>query len=129
MPPARAGGIGGLEQPSPLAFPPFSPPFPPHLSAPQERIFTRRSFSIASLLSMATSAQPTTNELPQLLARGPWELSQVKTRWRSEHFEPSPAHTKAADAEIASLLQRGSPSHGGVAGRLGGFKQSPHGLE
>ncbi len=78
---------------------------------------------------MATRAQPTTNELPQLLARGPWELNQVKTRWRSEHFEPSPEHTKVADAEIASLQQRGSPSHDGLAGRLVDFKQSPHGIE
>src|ERR1700683_5138565 len=97
MPPARGGGIGDLGQIHPLP------------SALHERIFTRCGSPIASLLGMATRAQPTTNELPQLLARGPWELSQVKTRWRSEHFEPSPEHTKAADAEIASLQQRGSP--------------------
>lgn len=78
---------------------------------------------------MATTAEQTTNELPQLLARGPWELGQVTTRWRSEHFEATPEHAAAADAAIADLQRRGSPSHDGLAARLIDFKQSPDGIE
>lgn len=55
---------------------------------------------------------------PEILARGPWALEQVKARWREEHFHPSDALTKAADEAIASLRERGSPSHDGLAGRL-----------
>jgi 8-oxo-dGTP pyrophosphatase MutT (NUDIX family) len=78
---------------------------------------------------MATRAQPQTNEMPEVLARGPWDLSQVKTRWRAEHFEPPPGHTEAADAAISGLRERGSPSHDGLAGRLVDFKDGPHGIE
>lgn len=78
---------------------------------------------------MSTLSQPATDELPELLASGPWELDQVRVRWRSEHFEPSARHSEAADAEIASLRQRGSPSHDGLAGRLVSFKDAPDGLE
>jgi ADP-ribose pyrophosphatase YjhB (NUDIX family) len=78
---------------------------------------------------MATRAKPTTDEMPEILARGPWELSQVTSRWRAEHFEPQPGHTETADAEIAALRERGSPSHDGLAGRLVDFKDGPRGLE
>ncbi|MGC2373484.1 MAG: hypothetical protein WA484_06395, partial [Solirubrobacteraceae bacterium] len=78
---------------------------------------------------MATRAEPTTNEMPEILARGPWELSQVTARWRSEHFEPPLGHTEAADVEIAGLRKRGSPSHDGLAGRLVDFKDGPRGIE
>jgi 8-oxo-dGTP diphosphatase len=71
----------------------------------------------------------TTSDLPEILARGPWELERVTTRWRSEHFEPSSEHVQAADAEIASLRERGSPSHDGLAGRLVDFREAPQGLE
>ena len=73
---------------------------------------------------MATRAEPTTNELPEILARGPWDLSQVTSRWRAEHFEPPPAHTDAADAEIAGLAparltqpRRPRGAAGGLQGR------------
>jgi 8-oxo-dGTP diphosphatase len=78
---------------------------------------------------MATSAQPTTNEMPEILARGPWDLDRVIARWREEHFVPSHEHTRAADAQIAGLRERGSPSHDGLAGRLVDFADSPHGIE
>lgn len=77
---------------------------------------------------MVTRTDPTTTEAPEILARDPWELDDVTTRWRSEHFEPSREHTEAADAEIAGLRERGSPSHDGLAGRLVDFKESPNGL-
>ncbi len=57
-------------------------------------------------------------EPPEILARGPWPLGQVRARWRAEHFEPGAAETAAADAAIAALRERGSPSHDGVAARL-----------
>jgi 8-oxo-dGTP diphosphatase len=78
---------------------------------------------------MPSISAPGTQELPEVLARGPWELEQVRTRWLSEHFEPPSGHSRAADEEIASLRERGSPSHDGLAGRLVDFKDTPHGLE
>ena len=65
---------------------------------------------------------------PELLACGPWELEQVRARWREEHFEPAPALADAADAAIASLRDRGSPSHDGLAARLVDFGVRPDGL-
>ena len=62
--------------------------------------------------------QATATEQPQILARGPWPLEQVKASWREEHYEPSREHAQAADAAIDALRKRGSPSHDGVAARL-----------
>ncbi len=78
---------------------------------------------------MAIPARQTTSELPEILARGPWELDRIATKWRSEHYEPPAAHTQAADEEIESLRERGSPSHDGVAGRLVDFREHADGLE
>jgi 8-oxo-dGTP diphosphatase len=78
---------------------------------------------------MATRAQPRTDELPEILARGPWDLNQVSARWRVEHFGAPVEHIEAADAAIAGLRERGSPSHDGLAGRLVGFKDGAHGIE
>src|ERR1017187_1900914 len=77
---------------------------------------------------MSVQPEPTTTELPEILARGPWPLEQVKARWRQEHFEPSPAHAEAADAAIKELQDRGSPSHDGVAARLLDYKQDEDGI-
>jgi 8-oxo-dGTP diphosphatase len=55
---------------------------------------------------------------PALLARGPWEAEQVRAVWHDETFEPAADVTGAADAAIAALRDRGSPSHDGVAARL-----------
>ncbi len=70
----------------------------------------------------------TNTEPPEILARGPWPLEQVKTHWRDEHFEPSAEHTLLADAAISELQQRGSPSHDGVAARLVNYRQDSEGL-
>lgn len=78
---------------------------------------------------MASTAEPQTNEMPTILARGPWELTQVKTRWRTEHYEPTRELVAAADAEIAALRERSSPSHDGLAGRLVDYKDGPQGIE
>jgi 8-oxo-dGTP diphosphatase len=58
---------------------------------------------------------------PGILARGPWERGHVGTRWREEAYEPPPQITQAADEAIAALLDRGSPSHDGMAARLAGY--------
>jgi len=78
---------------------------------------------------MSAQPEPMTNtELPEILARGPWPLEQVKAHWRDEHFEPSAEHTLLADAAISELQQRGSPSHDGVAARLVDYRQDSEGL-
>jgi 8-oxo-dGTP pyrophosphatase MutT (NUDIX family) len=64
---------------------------------------------------------------PALLARGPWAPEQVEAVWRDEHFEPAGDKVQAADAAIAALRDRGSPSHDGVAARFVGFAEREDG--
>lgn len=79
---------------------------------------------------MSASAPPVTaSDHPEVLARGPWDLERVRARWLSEHFEAPEDYTREADAEIASLRARGSPSHDGLAGRLAGFRHTNGGIE
>ncbi|HLB22184.1 MAG TPA: NUDIX hydrolase [Solirubrobacteraceae bacterium] len=81
---------------------------------------------------MSTRPEPTpseqAHEQPRILARGPWELDQIETRWHAEPFQPSPAHTAAADEAIRGLRERGSPSHDGVAARLVDFRADADGI-
>lgn len=63
-----------------------------------------------------------------LLARGPWSPEQVTAAWLEDPFEPDAADTAAADAALAALRERGSPSHDGLAARLAGFEQRDGGL-
>ena len=63
--------------------------------------------------------------VPKLLARGPWEVAQVEPRWRDEPFVPDAPATAAADAAVAELRERGSPTHDGMCARLAGFEASP----
>jgi 8-oxo-dGTP pyrophosphatase MutT (NUDIX family) len=67
--------------------------------------------------------EPST-EGPEILARGPWEMSQISASWREQHYEPSPAQTEAADEAIKELRERGSPSHDGLAARLVDYRQT-----
>ena len=55
---------------------------------------------------------------PVILARGHWPAERVHAHWHDEHYEPAGGKAKAADAEIAALRERGSPSHDGLAARL-----------
>jgi 8-oxo-dGTP diphosphatase len=64
---------------------------------------------------------------PQILARGPWPLERITASWRSEQFEPSREHSEAADAAIAELRDRGSPSHDGIAARLVSYRDEHDG--
>lgn len=57
-------------------------------------------------------------QTPGIIARGPWDLSDVVARWAPEPFAASPERVAAADAAVAALAERGSPSHDGVAARL-----------
>jgi 8-oxo-dGTP diphosphatase len=59
---------------------------------------------------------------PALLARGPWDADQVRAVWRDEAFVADDAKVGAADAAIAALRDRGSPSHDGTGARLVGFE-------
>jgi 8-oxo-dGTP diphosphatase len=61
------------------------------------------------------AASPST---PSLLARGPWDPGQVEARWSDEEYAAPDELVAAADAAIAALRDRGSPSHDGVAARL-----------
>ena len=66
---------------------------------------------------------------PQVLARGPWEVGQVRARWREDTFEPPPERAAAADEAIRQLRGRGSPSHDGIAARLVSYHELDDGLE
>ena len=68
------------------------------------------------------------SQIPELLARGPWELDRVSVSWRSEHFEPTAAQTESADAAIRSLRERGSPSHDGLAARMVDYREEGQGI-
>ena len=57
-----------------------------------------------------------------VLARGPWEPSQVDVAWRSDPFEPAQSASEAADVALNALRRRGSPSHDGLAARLSGYQ-------
>jgi 8-oxo-dGTP diphosphatase len=82
--------------------------------------------------STAAQQTPTVEqhaEQAEILARGPWPLERVAARWSDRHFEPAPARSEAADAAIAALRERGSPSHDGLAGRLAGYRAGDGGID
>lgn len=58
---------------------------------------------------------------PAILASGPWRPHEVAVTWLPEEYEPPPEHTRAADAAIEALRERGSPCHDGLAARLAAF--------
>jgi len=60
---------------------------------------------------------------PAILARGHWPAERVHARWHEEHYEPSDHNREAADAAIAALRERGSPSHDGLSARLVNFAE------
>jgi ADP-ribose pyrophosphatase YjhB (NUDIX family) len=68
------------------------------------------------------------NQAPEILARGPWEMDRIRARWRDEPYRPSAAQTEAADEAIRDLQHRGSPSHDGVAARLVDYRQEDGGI-
>jgi len=64
-----------------------------------------------------------------MLARGPWNAEQVRTRWRKEEFSPPAAAAAIADAELDALRERGSPTHDGLSARMASFEAAPDRLE
>ena len=78
---------------------------------------------------MAAEQQEAQLPLPGVLARGPWEMGQIRARWLDHPYEPSPDETAAADAAISALRDRGSPSYDGLAARMVSFSHDQHGLE
>jgi 8-oxo-dGTP pyrophosphatase MutT (NUDIX family) len=64
----------------------------------------------------------------EMLARGPWSPDQVTCAWNEQPFVPDAADAAAADAALAALRERGSPSHDGLAARLTAFEQRESGL-
>jgi 8-oxo-dGTP diphosphatase len=87
---------------------------------------------------MPARPEPTTEQHPptveqsaeqaEILARGPWPLERVVAHWSDRQFVPAPAQAAAADAAIAALRERGSPSHDGVAARLVDFRADREGI-
>ena len=61
----------------------------------------------------------------ELLARGPWEVSQVQAGWRELPFVPDAPAAAAADAAVAELRERGSPTHDGMSARLAEYRATP----
>ena len=56
-----------------------------------------------------------------VLARGPWEPTQVEVAWRQDPFDPPGEATDAADVALDALRARGAPWHDGFAPRLVDF--------
>ncbi len=64
-----------------------------------------------------------------LLARGPWAPEQVSAAWSEAPWDPPAATSASADAALAELRGRGSPSHDGLAARVVGFSAADGGLQ
>ena len=62
---------------------------------------------------------------PGLLARGPWEADQVQARWREGEFDAGPVAANRADAALAELRERGSPTHDGLSARMASYDAGP----
>lgn len=65
---------------------------------------------------------------PGILARGPWAMEEIVATWDDDHYDPPASATAAADAAIAALAERGSPSHDGHAARLVDWELSDAGV-
>jgi ADP-ribose pyrophosphatase YjhB (NUDIX family) len=63
-----------------------------------------------------------------LLARGPWNPERVSVRWSEQPFEPDDDTSAAADAALAELGKRGSPTHDGLGARVAGYEHGPEGI-
>jgi ADP-ribose pyrophosphatase YjhB (NUDIX family) len=66
---------------------------------------------------------------PAILARGHWPVERVHAHWQEQHYEPPEDKSQAADAAIAALRDRGSPSHDGLSARLVSHAERDGGLQ
>jgi 8-oxo-dGTP diphosphatase len=64
-----------------------------------------------------------------VLARGPWAPDAVVARWLPEPYVYDAAAREEAGRALASLAQRGSPSHEGISTRLAGWRCDRERLE
>ncbi len=53
-----------------------------------------------------------------VLARGPWAPQEVSISWREEPYSAPAGADARADAVLAELADRGSPTHDGLAARM-----------
>jgi len=65
---------------------------------------------------------------PGILARGPWPAGAVTATWAEAPYAAADDTHARADAELAALGERGSPTHDGLAARLSGFSAAADGL-
>jgi 8-oxo-dGTP diphosphatase len=65
---------------------------------------------------------------PGMLARGPWDPAAIACHWREQPFRADPEEEAEADAAVAELQARGSPSHDGMAARLAAVETTAGGL-
>jgi 8-oxo-dGTP pyrophosphatase MutT (NUDIX family) len=65
---------------------------------------------------------------PGILARGPWDAGDVEATWSDETWSPPASLEAEADAAVAALRERGSPSHDGLAARLSSWSSTPEKL-
>ncbi len=78
---------------------------------------------------MAQSEPASPPQLPEILARGPWSLDRVRAHWLPDTYDAPPERVAAADAAIAALRERSSPSHDGIAARLVSYREVDGSLE
>ena len=66
---------------------------------------------------------------PGILAQGPWEPTAIRVSWREAPYA-APADADArADAALAELADRGSPTHDGLAARMAELDVGDAGFE
>jgi ADP-ribose pyrophosphatase YjhB (NUDIX family) len=69
------------------------------------------------------------NREPGIIARGPWQAADIACSWSDRPFDGGAAAEAEADAAIAALAERGSPTHDGLAARLAGVAAAAGRLE
>lgn len=75
------------------------------------------------------STAPTGSREPGILARGPWAPEDVSVRWHDPPYAASAEADARADATLAELAERGSPTHDGMAARMAALSVADHGME
>ncbi|MBA3300255.1 MAG: NUDIX hydrolase [Thermoleophilaceae bacterium] len=63
-----------------------------------------------------------------MLARGPWAPTDIEARWSETPWHAPADLDREADARIAALRERGSPTHDGLSGRLARYEETDAGL-
>jgi len=66
---------------------------------------------------------------PGILARGPFAPEEVSVRWDDAPYAASAEADARADASLAELAQRGSPTHDGMAARMASLEVGDDGVE